>query len=257
MSESRSVVISIVSHNHAELVAWLLKDIERYCSDESISVILTLNVPEELPFSERDFDFPLEVVRNRQPEGFGANHNAAFREVSGEFFCILNPDLRLKKDPFPPLLNSLQQERCGVVAPLVGGADGSIEDSVRRFPTPFSIFKKALSSQKKIEYALDNEKLHVDWVAGMFMLFPSKVFAELGGFDERYFLYYEDVDLCFRVREAGHEVVLEPRAYVTHDARRSSHRDITYLRWHLSSMLRFFFKAHSARWLKRAFRGHR
>ena len=75
------------------------------------------------------------------------------------------------------------------------------------------------------------------------MLFPSGIFERLGGFDERYFLYYEDVDICGRLRLQGHEVVLCPQAKVTHHAQRTSHRSVRYLRWHLTSMLRFFFSS--------------
>jgi hypothetical protein len=79
-----------------------------------------------------------------------------------------------------------------------------------------------------------------DWVAGMFMLFPRTVFAQLNGFDEDYFLYYEDVDLCGRLALAGWRVVVCPASRVVHHAQRSSHRSLTYLRWHITSMLHFF-----------------
>jgi len=74
----------------------------------------------------------------------------------------------------------------------------------------------------------------------MFMLFRSSTFAEIGGFDAAYRLYYEDVDLCARLRLKGYDVRLAPKAIVTHLARRSSHRNPRYAAWHLRSMLRFF-----------------
>jgi len=77
-------------------------------------------------------------------------------------------------------------------------------------------------------------------VAGFFMLFRSAAFRSLGGFDERYFLYYEDFDLCCRLRAAGHAIAWVPQARVVHDARRTSHRNARYLVWHASSVLRFF-----------------
>jgi GT2 family glycosyltransferase len=75
----------------------------------------------------------------------------------------------------------------------------------------------------------------------MFMLIPAAVFRKIGGFDERYFLYYEDVDLCARMRLGGYDIRLCPNAKVIHEARRQSHRDLRYFRWHLASILRFFF----------------
>jgi GT2 family glycosyltransferase len=78
-----------------------------------------------------------------------------------------------------------------------------------------------------------------DWIAGMFMLFRSELFREVGGFDERYFLYYEDVDLCFRLRQHGYEVILVPDARAVHFAQRQSHRNLRYLLWHVRSLVRF------------------
>ena len=73
----------------------------------------------------------------------------------------------------------------------------------------------------------------------MFMLAKRDAFREVSGFDEGYFLYYEDIDLCRRLRRAGFDICLVPSARVIHDARRTSHRSLRYLRWHLASMCRY------------------
>jgi GT2 family glycosyltransferase len=72
------------------------------------------------------------------------------------------------------------------------------------------------------------------------MLLPSKIFAQVAGFDERYFLYYEDVDFCARLRLLGYDIVLCPQAKVFHYAQRDSHDSFKYFVWHVRSMLRFF-----------------
>jgi hypothetical protein len=89
----------------------------------------------------------------------------------------------------------------------------------------------------------------VDWVAGMFMLFAKKTFERLNGFNERYFLYYEDVDICARLNLAGLKVMVNPAARVVHYAQHSSHRSLKYLRWHISSLYRFL-TSHEYRQLK-------
>jgi GT2 family glycosyltransferase len=78
-------------------------------------------------------------------------------------------------------------------------------------------------------------------LAGMFMLFRSEVFRRLGGFDERYFMYYEDADLCARLRRLGHDVRRVPSSRVVHHARRTRHWIPRYLLWQLASMLRFLW----------------
>jgi GT2 family glycosyltransferase len=240
-ANSARISISVVSHGHIGLVASLLADISTHVRTP-VEVILTLNFPEVIPFRPESFSFPLHIVENTLPKGFAANHNAAFLTRRGGFFCVLNPDIRIEQDPFPELLNCLQDRSVGVVAPLIRNPAGAIEDSARRFPTPLSILRKAFLRRLEVEYPIERETIYPDWVAGMFMVFPSDVFAALHGFDEHYFLYYEDVDLCARLAFAGKRVAVCPAASAVHAAQRESRRNPRYLRWHLSSMLRFFLR---------------
>jgi GT2 family glycosyltransferase len=223
-----------------DLVANLLHDINKHCRATSLEFILTLNLDETLPLAIDDFWFPVRIIRNTRPLGFAANQNQAFSHATGHYFCVMNPDIRLNEDPFPALLSCLQHASVGVAAPVVLGENGEMEDSARHFPTPFKILCKAFGKCKGSDYVVKNEPIFPDWVGGMFMLLPSELFKQLNGFDQKFFLYYEDVDLCARLRVKGFEVVLCPTARVVHLARRTSHRDFKHLRWHMASMLRFF-----------------
>lgn len=243
------ISVSIVSHRQGTLVKNLLTDLNTYCATQ-IEVILTVNIEESLPFSEREFDFPLRVVRNAITKGFGANHNAAFRQTETAFFCVLNPDIRLESDPFSVLLGTLSNAGIGVVAPRILSPGGEVEDSARRFPTPVYILKKALGITRKLDYEIGDAPIRPEWVAGMFMLFRSETYRELGGFDEQYFLYYEDVDLCLRLRHAGYEVALMPQVSAIHDARRRSHRNLRYLRIHTTSLLRFLYRRRRYKYIR-------
>lgn len=240
MDSAALISISIVSHGQGDLVSEALADLARFADSMSVEVILTQNIPERLPFSVEDFPYPVKMVENTVPKGFGANHNAAFQLAKGQWFCVMNPDIRLPGNPFPELLACLAEPGVGVAAPLVLGVTGEVEDSARGFPSPLKIACKALGHCKGSDYAIGTDLVHPDWVGGMFMLLPSAIYQGVSGFDERYFLYYEDVDLCARLRLLGHQAVLCPQAKVVHHARRSSHRNLRYLRWHLGSMTRFF-----------------
>ena len=233
------LTISVVSHRQAALVSTLLSDIEKYCRTFPLQVIVTINVPEPLPFSAPDFPFDLIVVENPVRQGFGANHNAACRRASGEIFCIVNPDVRLEVDPFPALRDALRDPKVGVVAPKVLRPDGSAEIHARAFPRATTILKKALFGIRSEFIDVGDSARAVDWVAGMFMVFRTELFRSIGGFDERYFLYYEDVDLCARLQRAGYEARVEPRARVVHDARHASHRNLRYFLRHIKSMMRY------------------
>ncbi|MFZ2296162.1 MAG: glycosyltransferase family 2 protein [Polaromonas sp.] len=234
------ISISVVSHSQIGLVAQLLRDIDEHCRGASFELILTLNLDEKLPFALDSFSYPIELIRNAAPMGFAANHNQAFTRASGRYFCVMNPDIRLSSNPFNALLACLEDSSVGVAAPLVLGVDSQVEDSARHFPGPLKILNKAFGSGDGPDYVINDLPILPDWVGGMFMLFPRSIFERLGGFDKRYFLYYEDVDICARLRLLGYKVLVCPQAKVTHHAQRSSHRSFKYLRWHLRSMARFF-----------------
>ncbi len=235
---SLPITVSIVSHGHGAMILPLLSDLARYCARDT-EVILTLNIPETLAFDPASYPLLIRIVRNPLPKGFGANHNAAFGSSRQGIFCVLNPDIRIADNPFPALLQELSKKGVGVVAPKIVDPSGKMEDSARRFPTALFLVRKAFGMVSFLDYAVAESPISPEWVAGMFMVFRSETFRELGGFDEKYFLYYEDVDLCRRLRHRGLDVRLVPAACATHDARRKSRRNARHLYWHLASMLRF------------------
>ena len=239
-----TIHVSVVSHGQCGITRQLLQDIQDHCRGLSLQVTVTLNIPETLSFDPDHFDYSVHLLRNIEPQGFSANHNAAFhhgqKNYPCQFFCVVNPDIRFSSNPFPKLLDCLEDSRVGVVAPLVLNAQGGIEDNARRFPTPLSILAKAFRKVFRPDYAIEGSTAAPDWVAGMFMLIPAEKHHRIGGFDERYFLYYEDVDLCARMRLAGYGVRLCPASRVVHEARRQSNREWWYLKRHARSALRFF-----------------
>lgn len=210
-----------------------------------IEVILTLNLPESLSFDPDQLPFHFEIIRNAMPKGFSANHNAAFARSHGRNFVILNPDIRLHHDPFDILLSLLASSPNTICAPQIDNEQSEIEDSARSFPTPFFLVKKL---GRKIfgkpppadAVPAAQDVLMPDWVAGMFMVVPRAIYARLRGLDERYHLYYEDVDFCARARLAGCQVLVSKQARATHHAQRDSHRKLRYLAWHLASAMKFF-----------------
>jgi len=232
------IFVSIVSHGHGTMVERLVTHLLEY--PEVARVVITRNIPESMLFSP---DKRVAVIDNATPKGFSANHNAAFVYCQNDCYCVLNPDIRFLSNPFPILLQVLESEKCGVVAPAVIGAEGEVEDSIRYFPAPSSLMAKLIGlGDGSYRFALGDAPFVADWVGGMFMLFRSDLFSRLNGFDEGYFLYYEDVDICARAWKSGSKVVACPAASVIHDASRASHRHWRHLYWHLGSMVRYFRK---------------
>lgn len=235
------LTVSIVSHGHHRHVEALLNDLNQV-TQLDFEVILTVNIPEP-PIPESGWRFPLQTVHNPSPLGFGANHNAAFERARGDYFLVLNPDIRVEPGAFVPLMSAYEDPRIGLCAPVVVNDQGQTEDSVRRFPTLWRLIKRAVTGQHDTVTLQPGRLNPVDWVAGMFMLFRREAFASVNGFDaERFFLYYEDVDICQRLHHQGWQVMVQPAAAVVHNAQRSSHRQLRFALWHATSAARFLLR---------------
>jgi len=230
------VTASIVSHGHGIMVRGLVEDL--LGCPEVARVVVTHNVAEDIELTSSD---RVVLRRNPRPKGYGANQNAAFAEVATPFFCVLNPDIRLKENPFPALLTVLQDAKVAASAPVIVTPENNIEDSARRFPTAMSLVGKALGLSDGT-YPDTAGTQNPDWLAGMFLLVRSSAFRDVGGFDEKYFLYYEDVDLCWRLRRRGYELRQVHGVSAVHAAQRASRRDWQHAQWHLASIARFLLK---------------
>jgi N-acetylglucosaminyl-diphospho-decaprenol L-rhamnosyltransferase len=180
-----------------------------------------------------------EVVRCER-SGYGAAINRGVRELKGDFFAVLNPDIRFfDRTTVPRLAHHFMHPQVGLVAPALELLDGSLQDSARRTPTPANLlFRRWLSPERGwVRRGGD-----VEWTVGAFWLARRDAWEKIGGFDERYFLYFDDVDLCHRMRAAGYSVRFDPTVRAQHAFQAASRRPLTAwaTRHHIRSALRFF-----------------
>ncbi len=232
------VSISLVSHGQGGLIRRVLADLQAW-RDVSAEVIITLNVPEDEAFLSENRLFPQTVIRNMRRKGFGANHNGAFSVSRSDCFAVVNPDVRTPGFSIVPLLEQLRGRGIGVVAPRVVDSRGRSEDSARVYPTLARIVRRRFGGETQLDYPVGNGPLQVDWAAGMFLVFDSEAFRSVGGFDEGYFMYLEDADICRRLRRIGWDVLYVPEVSIVHDAQRASHKNLRHALWHGRSLARF------------------
>ena len=233
------ITVSIVSHGHGLIVPMLVNQLLS-CSEISL-IIITFNIPENVNL------FPLDpkilYINNKKPKGYGSNHNAAFGKANSRYFCVLNPDIELIENPFPSLIRCLKISNAKLVAPTVISKLGEIEDSMRYSPTIKSLLKKLFfGDDGRHHYSSNENTIYPDWVAGMFMLFDSTTYQSIGGFDESFFMYYEDVDICERIRKSENILAGDLSISVIHDAQRASRKNFKHMLWHLSSMIRYLWR---------------
>jgi GT2 family glycosyltransferase len=205
------------------------------CRDSVSKVIITWDRTDEPQAAARllaDMPFPVETVVNPQSQGFAENHNAAFSRCSSRYFAVVNPDVALVEDPFPALAAALEHSGCGLAYPRQVDEAGRFQDYERPLPGPLELFRRRLAGHQ--------EPPRRDWVSGAFMALRPDAFKAVNGFDERFRLYCEDVDLCLRLQLAGWRLE-QADCQVLHYGQRASHRSLQHTGWHLQSLVRLWF----------------
>lgn len=206
----------------------------------------------------------VRIVETPKNHGFGYGLNYGSRYASGEYLLINNPDKRLPADAIERLLCALRNDTgCGIIAPKLVHADGTRRLSIRAFPRVIDILSRRSflgklfpgSLRRYLMLDADPEKSgEVDWVVGGCFLIRKNFFESLGGFDERFFLFFEDTDLCKRVRKADKTVRYYPSVVATDKrSRLSGERFFDLLlkktgRIHVASAVKYFWKWRKGNW---------
>lgn len=233
-----SVTVSVVSHQHGEMISQLLLQLSSCSSVQE--VILTLNIPEPALRSwsrQANWLFHLTIIENDKPQGFAFNHNQAFSYATGDFFVVLNPDISWDFDPFPSMLSELRKRKnIGAVYPLQSnGPEHTPVDKARPTPTPLGLFRRHF-------LASETEGSETKtWVNASCLAFHREVFEKIGGFDDRYRMYCEDVDMGLRLRLAGYSLLCDHATYVIHPGNYASRKNLKHFYWHMASMLRLWW----------------
>ena len=237
--KERGLCASVVSHGQGQLVDRLLGDLAALPRETVERIIVTVNLAsDDWQPAASTAALPLTILRNDVPQGFATNHNRAFNHCDEPYFAVLNPDIRLDADPFPALVRQLQEQSdFAFVAPVQTDSVGRRLSCARRLPTPWSVLLRRLLPAS---WQQGFEPVAPQWLSGAFMLWRADSYQALGGFDERYRLYCEDVDICLRLQLRGKRFAVVGAAQVVHDARRSSARSSRYLMMHLQSLCRLW-----------------
>jgi len=239
--DRKPITVSIVSHGQLALIRPLLDQLARFSHAMVEKVVLTVNIPEPDLLAGGQWGFPVERLENAAPKGFGANNNQAFARCDTPWFLVLNPDIRFDADVLAPLLARAAPD-AGLLAPRILEPGKERPEPHRTLITPLEIL-----TRRRPGYA---PPAVPDWIPGLFMLFRAEAYAGIAGFDERFFMYGEDFDICARLRLAGWRLQIAEDLLARHEAQRASRRDLRYLRWHVGSLAKVWLSG--AFWRYRA-----
>jgi GT2 family glycosyltransferase len=254
--------IIVVTYNSGSCISKCLASIWTYANGISYEVIVVDNNSiDGTPQLVSEFS-EVKLIRNDVNEGFAAANNRALKTAVGKNVLILNPDMVLsEKTKLVQAMNYLQiSPKVGLVSLKLLYENGKVQESARKFPSAFTFLIRGLKlgkffyrfsfyRSKFFDAGAEQGPVEVDWVIGAFMLTSKEKMEKVGGFDNKYFMYYEDADLCLRYRKRGYKIVYLPYLSAIHSYQRESAKPVfSKLKWiHFKSFLRFFFRLNVAK----------
>ena len=222
------VTISIVSHNQEKLVQSLLLSLDNNLVSGNIDFTIIIRNNLHSIYKYKSSKFKLIVINNLEPKGFGSNHNLNFSILKSDFFLVLNPDIIFHVNfNFNNYIKTVIANDLSISTPSIVDYNNKTLDHVRKCITLTDLIVRRLSKK-------NNHKHH--WIAGMFMFFNSDTFFKLSGFNETFFMYVEDTDICLRCN--GIIGILSNFA-VQHIEQRNSFKSLKHFIWHLKSLLKY------------------
>lgn len=242
-----SIFISVVSHGHFNLIRKL------NCLAElsiEFNVVVKINLQEErlIPYLKEN---GIHYIDQQYGLGFGHNNNVVFSYCknklgmkSDDIFIVFNPDVISDVKTINKIVNSMRTNMTAIAAiNLFKDSDFSIPDnSVRKFPTFINFFKSFIGLENSTIIHKESIEIptNIDWAAGSFLAFKASHYDALKGFDENYFMYCEDIDICYRSKQAGYPVTFFPNVKMQHLAEHANRSVFSkHFFWHIKSVLRF------------------
>lgn len=249
--------ITIVSYNNKRDIEKCLSSLFLYEADSGLSMqVFIVNNSTTEDCGDLAQKFSVTVIDLEKNKGFGGGHNAVLSRMDSRFHVVLNPDVLFKEPILGRLVKYLDDNpEIGALAPLIVDADGNVQDVYRteltvcnllcryapRFLRKFSWCERQ-NSKHSMKNVAKNVPFECEFIQGSFLVIPSSLFKRLEGFDERFFMYAEDADLCKRIRLLGRKVECFPEGKVVHKWEKASHRSLKLCRIHVESLIKYFCK---------------
>jgi N-acetylglucosaminyl-diphospho-decaprenol L-rhamnosyltransferase len=220
------ISVILVSYNTAGLLGKCLSALRAALDGFVHEIVIVDNASRDGSVELIKTDHPdCRLIENRCNVGFARANNQALKLIHGGHLLLLNTDAFVERDTLHKSVAYLNDNQdCGLLGVRLVGQDGTPQPSARFFPTPLNLFLRSsgldsiFTRVRMVDDAAWDQAAvrHCDWVPGCFCLIRREVVDQLGLFDARYFLYYEEVDLCFAAKKAGWKVACIPGTTVVH-----------------------------------------
>ncbi len=224
------ISIVILTYNSSkyieELLQGLLKKYSQELKDDELEIVVADNLShDDTLVKVNKFKEKVRLIENKGNVGFAKGNNLAAKKARGDFLIFINPDARIKSGDIFKLASIFDDEKVGIVGGEIISFQGEKELSCGRFYNPFNTLVLALGIEEKIGLRFSpKQDRNVDFVSGGFLMIRKNLFDRLNGFDENYFMYLEDADLCFQARKKGFKARYSKMATIQHVGQGSSNR---------------------------------
>lgn len=244
------IIASLVLYKHT--YSDIEKTLNSLLSEKSVDKICIVDNGSHCEWLNNFAHPKVNIIKLPVNKGFGSGHNATFKHFwkSSDFFLICNPDISFSPGQVDHLYEFSIQQKSGLAIPKVVYPDGSLQHGCKLLPEPHQLFLRrfwpALAERMNIKYELreaDYDRVFfAPSLSGCFMLVSQFALESVKNFDDRFFLYLEDVDFSRRVCTSGYPVLYCPYSTVVHESQRRSYKDVKFLFYHISSAIRYFNK---------------
>jgi GT2 family glycosyltransferase len=276
-SVAPAISILIVSFNTRDVLRECLESVKLSSRNLAVETIMVDNCSRDGSVAMVREEFPwVRVIESPENLGFGRANNLAFEAARGQYIVLLNSDAFLQSNTLCLSLEKMKADpSVGLASGRLVGRDGELQPSARMFPSPIRQLlvisgladrypRSRFFGQADRTWADPMQAAEVDWVPGAYSIIPARILHEHGFFDPRFFLYYEEVDLCLRIQNAGFKIMYWPEICIVHVGGESS-RQVTSLEmsktgaqlvlWRMRSTLLYYRKhkgsmAAVVRWLE-------
>ena len=249
MQEEKHITASIVVYK--ENLKVLENAIDSFLASPLSKKLYIIDNSPSNEFKNKIQNDSVEYIYSNKNVGFGKGHNSILHKLTSEnkYHLILNPDVRFHPEILEKLVLKMESnESFSMIAPRVLNSNNELLHTARRYPSLFELIFRFLGIFKKFtirgEYKNQNHKksFSPDFVQGSFMLFKTEDLLRLEGFDERYFMYMEDVDICRKIDLSGKRKLYFPATEIIHTHRKGSSKEFRLFFIHISSIIKYFIK---------------
>ncbi|MDD8018425.1 MAG: glycosyltransferase family 2 protein [Bacteroidota bacterium] len=220
ISETHLISIIIVNYNGLNYTQQCIESLFRFHSAEAFEVIVVDNNSTDGSVELLEKQFPdVTVCKLGSNKGFGSANNYGVKQSHGDYLFILNNDTIIESNIFPEMVSMLKEDQTiGVIAPQLKNPDGSIQLSYGKFPSLKNEYttRKQQAGSRNFNPLSDSTSGQIDWVTAAAMFVRRDAFEKAGGFDEQYFMYFEDIDLCKRIGDLGYKILYYPKTSLIH-----------------------------------------